>query len=163
MYKEKYIEAMKNYFGDDTRRINHALKVLNYAERIMEGENIEGDLKKIITITAILHDIGIIVAEQKYNSSAGKYQEIEGPPIAREIMVKNNEDKSIIERVCYIIGGHHTAEKNDGLDFQIIWEADLLVNIEEDGLDKNKENVKKIIEKNFKTNTGRNIAVKTYL
>jgi len=100
MYKEKYIAEMKNYFGDETRRINHTLKVLNYAERIMEGEKIEGDLKKLITITAILHDIGIIVAEQKYNSSAGKYQEIEGPPIAREIMAKNNEDKSIIERFC---------------------------------------------------------------
>lgn len=163
MYREKYIEDMKNYFGDDARRINHALKVLGFAERIMDGEKIEGNLKKIITITAILHDIGIKMAEKKYNSSAGKYQEIEGPPIAAEIMSGNNENSDIIERVCYIIGGHHTASKNNGPDFQIIWEADLLVNIEEDGLYKNKENVKNIIDKNFETKTGRDIAVNMYL
>lgn len=163
MYREKYIKDMKNYFGDDTRRIDHALKVLGFAERIMEGEKIEGNLKRIITITAILHDIGIKMAEMKYNSTAGKYQEIEGPPIAAEIMLGNKEDRDIIERVCYIIGGHHTASKNNGLDFQIIWEADLLVNIEEDGLYKNKENVKNIIDKNFETKTGRDIAVNTYL
>lgn len=159
MSKLKYIMYMKEYFGKDLKRINHALKVLYFADRIMDGENISDDkLKKIVTITAILHDIGIKNAEKKYNSSSGKFQEIEGPAVAREIMKNNNEDDNTIERVCYIIGGHHTASKNNGLDFQIIWESDFLVNIEEDELYKNLENVKNIIEKNFKTKTGKRIA-----
>ncbi|MDI6604286.1 MAG: HD domain-containing protein [Thermoanaerobacteraceae bacterium] len=163
MFREKYIEDMKKYFGSDTRRINHALKVLNFAEQIMEQEDVNDQMRKIITITAILHDIGIKNAEEKYNSSSGKYQEIEGPPVAKEIMENNDEDKDIIERVCYIIGWHHTASKNDGLDFEIIWEADMLVNIEEEGLYKNTENVKYIIEKNFKTKKGKEIAINTYI
>ncbi|WP_431731805.1 hypothetical protein [Aceticella autotrophica] len=40
MFREKYIEDMKKYFGSDTRRINHALKVLNFAEQIMEQEDV---------------------------------------------------------------------------------------------------------------------------
>lgn len=163
MGKDKYIKSMKDYFGDDTRRIKHALKVLNFSEEIISGENIRNEkMEKIIIITAILHDIGIKNAERKYNSSAGRYQEIEGPPVAREIMMKHNEDPEIIKRVLYIIGGHHTASKIDEIDFQIIWESDLLVNIEEDELYKDTDNIRNIIAKNFKTVTGIKIAKKLY-
>ena len=164
MSRLKYIIELKEYYGSDLKRINHALKVLNYADRIAYGEHIADEkTKKVIYISAILHDIGIKKAEEKYGSSSGKYQEIEGPPIAREIMLKNNEDEDIIDRVAYIIGGHHTAFKNDGIDFQIIWESDLLVNIEEDELYEDKENVANIIEKNFKTHTGKMIANDMFL
>ena len=164
MSRLKYIMELKDYYGIDLKRINHALKVLSFADRIVDGENITDEkIKKIVYITAILHDIGIKKAEEKYGSSSGRYQEIEGPAIAREIMRKNNEDEGIIERVCYIIGGHNTASKNDGLDFQIIWESDLLVNIEEDELYKDREKVSNIVEKNFKTKTGKNIAGDLFL
>ena len=82
-YRADYIDGLKNHFGSDQRRINHALKVLSRAEMIMDGEGISGQLRKLITITAILHDVGIKAAEQKYNSSAAKYQEQEGPPFVR--------------------------------------------------------------------------------
>jgi HD superfamily phosphodiesterase len=161
--KEMAIERMKRIFGEDIRRINHALKVLRFSEEIMESEIKKEQFGDIITLTAILHDIGIHEAEKKYNSNSGKYQEIEGPPIARKVMEELNLNKILLERVCYIIGGHHTASKIDGIDFQIIWEADLLVNIEEDGLNKKNTNLKKIIDKNFKTKTGKSIAEKLYL
>lgn len=163
MIKETYTEELKQHFGADQRRINHALKVLAFAERIMEGEKVSEAERKVITITALLHDTGIKAAEQKYHSSAGNYQELEGPPIVRQIMGKHNEDKELVERVAYIVGGHHTAAKNDGLDFQIIWEADLLVNIEEDGLGGDVDRLKFIVDKNFKTPTGLKIAHETYL
>lgn len=124
-YRDTYVEELKRHFGPDQRRINHALKVLAYAENIMDGEGIDEKNRKVITITALLHDVGIKVAEQKYNSSAGTYQEIEGPPIVTEIMARHSEPEEIIQRVVYIVGGHHTSAKNNGLDFQIIWEADL--------------------------------------
>lgn len=157
-YREEYIEELKRHFESDQRRIDHALKVLAYAEKIMEGERLEEALRPVVTITALLHDVGIKLAEKKYNSSAGIYQEKEGPAIVREIMIRKKEEPDIIERVAYIVGGHHTAAKNDGLDFQIIWEADLLVNIEEEKLDGNTERLRQLIKKNFRTQTGQRIA-----
>jgi len=163
MYKEKYIEELKRHFGVDERRIKHALKVLNIAEEIMQGEKVDAFTQQVVTITAILHDIGIKAAEQKYNSSAGCYQELEGPSVAMEIMRRHAEHDAVIDRVCYIIGGHHTVSKIDGIDFQIIWEADLFVNIEEDRLHKKSDRLEQIINKNFRTATGRQIAEKSYL
>lgn len=162
-YREQYMEELRQHFGPDQRRINHALKVLTYAESIMDGEKLDEEARKVVTITALLHDVGIKIAEQKYSSSAGTYQEIEGPPIVMEIMNRHREVQKMIERVTYIVGGHHTPSKNNGLDFQIIWEADLLVNIEEEELDKDIEVVRRIITKNFRTNTGTCIAVGRYL
>ncbi|MBP2638592.1 MAG: hypothetical protein H6Q72_4499 [Firmicutes bacterium] len=161
--KEDYILELRDHFGSDERRINHALKVLAVAEIIMDGEQVGDAICDVVTVTALLHDVGIKVAEQKYNSSAGPYQEIEGPPIVRAIMFRRGEPQEIIDRVAYIVGGHHTVSKNDGLDFQIIWEADLLVNIEEDGLDRFSEKLPAIISKNFYTSTGRNLAKERYL
>jgi hypothetical protein len=161
--KNIYADELRAHFVKDTKRIDHAFKVLHYAELIMDGERVQEEMRKVITITAILHDVGIKAAEQKYNSVAGHYQEIEGPPIARAIMLRHGEPPEVMDRVAYIIGGHHTAAKNDGLDFQIIWEADLLVNIEEDGLAKGADKLQRIIDKNFLTVTGKSIAYKQYL
>jgi len=161
--KEIVISRMKQLFGDDNRRVNHALKVLRFSEEILQGEKIVGEIAETVVLTAALHDIGIHEAERKYNSSSGKYQEIEGPPIANRILREMGISDPIIKRVCYIIGGHHTLSKVVDVDFQIIWEADLLVNIEEGGLvnDKN-ANIVKIISENFKTATGKCIAETLY-
>ena len=161
--KEIVISRMKQLFGDDNRRVNHALKVLRFSEEILQGENIVGEMAETVVLTAVLHDIGIHEAERKYNSNSGTYQEIEGPPVANRILHEIGINDLIIQRVCYIIGGHHTPSKVDDVDFQIIWEADLLVNIEEDGLvdDKN-VNLDRIISKNFKTTTGKRIAEALY-
>lgn len=163
VYRDKAVAEMKKVFGTDQRRINHAMKVLRFSEEIAHKEALNDRGKEILTLTAILHDIGIHEAERKYNSNSGKYQEIEGPPIAKEIMDKLGVADGIPERVCYIIGGHHTAHKNNGLDFQILWEADLLVNIEEEGLNSTNADMKAIIDKNFKTAAGKRIASELYL
>ena len=160
--KEAVIGKMKEVFGSDQRRINHALKVLKFSEEILHGEKADPKTAETVIITAVLHDIGMHEAERKYNSNSGKYQEIEGPPIARNIMEAMGIDTDVVERVCYIIGGHHTPSKVNGLDFQIIWEADLLVNIEEDGLVKSGADISLIVDKNFKTPTGKGIAGKLY-
>ncbi|NPV53634.1 MAG: phosphohydrolase [Firmicutes bacterium] len=158
MAKEEIIGEMKEVFGNDIRRVDHALKVLGYAEDIMAGEDVSEDMHNIITDAAVLHDIGIKEAERKYGSSAGPYQEKEGPPIAKAIMEKLKRPPGVIDRVCYIVGHHHTASRVDGLDFQILWEADLLVNIKGEGLDRDRKSLKSIVEKNFKTSTGKAIA-----
>jgi hypothetical protein len=160
--REQAITAMQEVFGEDQRRIKHALKVLCFAEKIADGENIAPDTSRIITLAAILHDIGMHQAENKYNSTAGHYQESEGPPIARDILNAMGIPPTCVERVCYIIGHHHTPSAIDGVDFQIVWEADWLVNIEEEGIDREREKVTAIIVRNFATKTGISLARTQY-
>ena len=134
------LNQMILYFGPDAKRITHAMKVYCFSYALWEEEAREKHIpdsdtrKETLLIAAILHDIGIHEAEKKYNSAAGKYQEIEGPPIAKEIMKKCGVPEKTAERVLFLIGNHHSYQKIDGTDFQILVEADLIVNLEEDGL-----------------------------
>lgn len=153
--REEVLDRMKAYFGTDERRINHALMVLAHAEEIAKAEGIEERMVlDTVIYSAILHDIGIHEAERKYNSSIGKYQEIEGPPIAENILSELKIDREIIDRVLYIVGHHHTLNKVDKIDFQILWEADLLVNLEEKDLDSGPDSYSQM-SKTFKTEKGK--------
>jgi len=146
------IDKMIEYFGGDVRRINHALKVYGFATTISDVHGVSEKEAKVIGHAAVLHDIGIKEAERKYQSAAGKYQEIEGPLIAKQILEKSGVENSVIERVCFLIGNHHSYQKIDGLDFQILVEADFLVNIFEDSMDRHV--VESIKKKYFKTESG---------
>jgi len=144
--KQKLTEKMKEYFGDDERRIRHALRVTEYAERILEHER-EAD-RDVVIAAAILHDIGIHEAERKYGSTAGKYQEIEGPPIAKRIILGEGLPEDFVEEVCRIIAHHHTPGVVDTLEFKVVYDADLIVNMEDGEVKKGK----------FLTEGGRNVA-----
>ena len=113
------IAEMKKVFGADERRIRHALGVLDYAERILAREG--GD-PLVVKAAAILHDIGIHEAERKHGSAGGKYQEMEGPPIAREILERVGVDAERAEHVCRIVGSHHSGGI-DTPEFRVIWDA----------------------------------------
>jgi len=123
--KELLIREMENYFGKDRKRINHAKKVLRYAEEMLEREG--GD-RDVVVAAAVLHDIGIHAAEKKYGSNAGKYQEIEGPPIARRILKKINFPLDKIEEVLEMIAYHHTPGIVKTQNFKTLYEADCRVN-----------------------------------
>jgi len=151
---------MIRYFDGDVRRINHALKVHSFAHIISSESNLDEPKTVIISLAAILHDIGIKEAERKYNSSSGKHQEIEGPPIARDIMSPYHLDHEIVERVCFIIGNHHSYTAINGIDFQILVEADFLVNIFEDSM--SVESVQTIQKKIFKTEVGTRLLMEMY-
>ena len=58
----------------------------------------------------------------------------------------------ICERVCYLIGHHHTYTNIDGMDYQILVEADFLVNFYEDGM--SKEAIQTACGRIFKTASG---------
>ena len=158
--REKLIDEMKKVFGEDQKRIEHALAVLNYAEQIQAAEG--GD-PLVVKAAAILHDIGIIQAERKHGSTAAKYQEIEGPIIAREILAKFNLDKADVEHICRIIANHHSAKNIDTIEFRIVWDADWLVNLPMNFTDTSKEKLKEIIDKTFKTCKGRQMAVESFV
>lgn len=157
----RVINEMISYFGNDLRRINHTLKVYGFAVALSGTEGVSSKEDIIISLAAVLHDIGIKEAERKYNSAAGNYQEIEGPPIAKQILENLAVDSGITQRVCHIVGNHHSYQKIDGLDFQIIVEADFLVNIFEDNLDR--KSIESIRMKYFKSKHGTKLLDTMYL
>ena len=159
--KENLTLAMKEYFGDDKKRIDHALKVTELAEKILEGEK-EGNPQVVIG-AGLLHDIGIHQAEKKYGSAKGSYQEKEGPPIAKEILDKLGWREEVIEEVCQIIGNHHSPGKIDTLNFKILFDADWLVNLGDEYDIKDKDKLKKVISRIFLTPTGKKMAEEIYL
>ncbi|MDF2615129.1 MAG: metal dependent phosphohydrolase [Clostridia bacterium] len=163
MYKEHIIQQMKEVFKELPFGIEHTLKVLKNAEDIVEGEHIGDSERALISLIAILHDIGAVEAKRKYGSIEGVYQEKEGPLVAKAILEKEGLNPKDIERICYVIGHHHTPSMIDGLDFQIQWESDLLENLTVMDKQKDYQKIKKCIDENFKTTTGKEIAYKRFL
>jgi len=156
---DQLIEAVKQEFRDDQDRITHALAVLDRAEEIMRNE---GGQPRVVIAAALLHDIGIREAEQKYGSSEPRYQELEGPPIAKRIMENLGMDEATIEHVVRIVGSHHSAGEIDTLEFRIVWDADQLVNLAEKLSRCDHDELKSIIEATFKTETGKNTVYKLF-
>lgn len=130
----RLIDCMTAYYAKDLRRTAHFLKVYAYAKTIAHLEKVNEQTQLIVEAAAVVHDIGIKVSEQKYDSSAGKYQELEGPPLARDMLSGLGFSHEITERVCYLVAHHHTYTDIDGDDYRILVEADLIVNIAEDGI-----------------------------
>lgn len=155
------IHAMISYYSGDVRRINHFLKVYSFAKTIGELENLDEETQNILEIAAITHDIGIKLSEEKYNSSAGNYQQIEGPPEARKLLSDLNIENTIIERVCFLIAHHHTYHNITGVDYQILVEADFLVNAYEDNMDMIA--IEGVKNKLFQTVTGKSLLERMYL
>lgn len=153
--------CMMEFFKDDVHQINHALKVYGFARTIGELENIPENKQLALEVAAILHDIGIPESIKKYGSDLGKYQEIEGSIIAREILKDYNLSEEIKERVRYLIGNHHSYNNIDDIDFQILVEADFFVNIYENNI--GKDQILSIKDKYFKTNTGKVLINSMYL
>ena len=157
---ERLVSAMKDVFGADERRIAHALNVLEHAEAMLD---LEDGSPLVVKAAAILHDIGIREAERKHGSAAGRYQEVEGPPIAREIMERMGLDEADIGHVCRIISNHHSDRDIDTPEFRILWDADWLVNIPEEFSLADKGKLEAVIENVFKTGTGRDKAYKLFV
>ncbi len=153
---------MKRYFESDFKRIGHATKVARYAEKICKEEEAH---PVVTTLAAYLHDIGIKEAERKHGSASAEHQHEEGPPVAREILEKLGAEDGIIAEVCDIIGHHHTPRQEETANFKVIYDADLIVNLEEKQKESPSppEHLAKVIEKSFLTKSGREMAEKALL
>ena len=56
-------------------------------------------------------------------------------------------------RISFLVSHHHTLDQIDGIDYQIIIEADYLVNADESHF--SGHNIKNMYDKIFKTETGK--------
>ncbi len=158
--KDRLIKEMEGYFGNDSKRINHAKKVMGYAEELLKSGQADWH---IVVPASILHDVGIKIAEEKYGSAAGNYQEKEGPPVARQILSKVGFKKEDIEEICDIIGHHHSPGIVNTENFKVLYDADWLVNLKDEVNIKDKDKLQKTIDKVFLTELGKKLAGETYL
>jgi HD superfamily phosphodiesterase len=158
--KDELLKELEEFFGRDTKRIDHAKRVLGFSEELLKSEKAGWN---IVIPASILHDVGIKIAEDKYGSAAGHYQEAEGPPIARGILIKVGFKKEDIDEICQIIANHHSPGKVDTLNFKVLYDADWLVNLKDEVDMKDKERLSKAIDKIFLTETGKKMARELYL
>lgn len=153
--EQELMNRMFDYFTGDAARIQHFVKVYTFARAIGMGEGLDEDVMEILGAAALVHDIGIRVAEEKYGSSAGHLQEKEGPPMAEKMLRRVGYSKDVIDRVCYLVGHHHTYTNIEGADYRILVEADFLVNLYEDEL--SMKGIRNAYRKIFVTETGKRI------
>ena len=140
-------------YDPDGPNIHHLMAVHGYSRMIAQAENVDEHTLLIIELAVYLHDIGVKISKEKYGNSQPQHQEAEGPIIARELLASHGLPAEDVERICFIIGHHHTYKAIDGIDFQILVEADYIVNLMEgyckrDSISAMKENI-------FKTETGK--------
>lgn len=152
---------MIEYYQGDPKRIQHFFKVHSLAKYIGEQEKISPSQQLNLEIAALVHDIGIKRCEELYGSTSGKLQEFEGPGLAGELLDELELDSSLIDRVCYLVSVHHTYQDVVGDDWQILLEADFLVNAYEEPY--SEESINRALEQIFKTETGKDLLIKMYI
>ena len=158
------MQKMIEYSNGNLHDINNFIKVHSFSRTIAEGVNewaivnnepnrcIDEETKFILEVAAITHDIACPICREKYGNTNGKYQEIEGESLVREFLTDTDLTQKQIDRVAYLIAHHHTYKDVDGIDYQILLEADYIVNADESNY--SKENIKNTKEKIFKTKSG---------
>ncbi len=142
-------------FDHDPDLIQHFTKVHDYCALIAACEGVDAHTAEVLEAAALVHDIAIPLCNRKYGSHPGNLQEKEGPPLAREMLNGLDFTAEEIERVCALVGEHHTYLPVDGIDHQILVEADFIVNSYENGLPK--EACRNTYHKIFKTAAGKKI------
>ena len=139
-------------YDSDGPNIHHLMAVHSYSRLIGLMENLDEHSLFITETAAYLHDIGVKISKEKYGNSNPEHQEQEGPAVAKMLLAPYKLNASDEERICFIIAHHHTYSAIDGIDFQILVEADYIVNLMEgyckrDSLAAMKKNI-------FKTKSG---------
>lgn len=158
-YSQKQLDdlflQMISFYEGDPARIQHFMKVHSFARIIGIEEELDDATLFILEASAYSHDIGIRPAEEKYGRCDGKLQEQEGPIYAQQMLSELGFENYMIERICYLIGHHHTYTNVEGMDYQILLEADFLVNLyEEEASDRAIQDAYNQI---FKTSAGKKI------
>ena len=157
----RILVKMIDYAAGNRKDNNHLMKVHSYARSIGKGEGLSEELQKITEIAAIVHDIACPLCRNKYGNTNGKYQEAEGPALTESFLADTGLTREEIARIAYLVGHHHTYEGVEGLDYQILLEADYLVNADESGY--SRENILHMRDTVFQTKTGTALLESIYL
>lgn len=157
----KVLNKVLEYNSSDIRTINNLMRVYSFARAIADLENKDERTKYIVSLAAILHNIGTKRSLEVYGSDADKYLELEGPGVAEEILNEFEVEEKVKKRVLYYIKNRKNYKENDGDDFQILFEAELLVYLYEDNMERH--HAKAARNKYFETEAGINFMNKMYI
>lgn len=149
------MEKMIAFSEGNIHDIDHLIRVWTYARTIGELEHIDKDTAYILEVAAITHDIACPLCREKYGNTNGKHQEEEGAPMARAFLEDLGLPEHVIDRVAFLVGHHHTFHGIDGLDYQILIEADYIANATENGY--SRHHVENFMQKIMKTESGKRI------
>lgn len=154
------MQKMITYSEGNLHDINHFIKVWSYARTIGELENLNSETQFILEVAAITHDIACPLCREKYGNTDGKYQELEGTPLVRDFLKDTGLTDAQTDRIAYLVGHHHTLSNIEGSDYQILIEADYIVNADESHY--SKENIRNFCDKIFQTQSGRALLQSIY-
>ena len=152
----KLYKKMVEFYKGDPAHIQHFVKVHSFAKLIGEEEKLDQDTLFVLEAAALVHDIGIKPSLERYGRENGKLQEQEGPACAEAMLKELGFAPEVIRRVCYLVGHHHTYTNMDGMDYQILVEADFLVNYLESGMSESA--IRESVAKIYKTKAGTELA-----
>ncbi len=155
MTVSQIMEKMIRLSYGNIHDIEHFVKVWSYAKTIGELENLDPEIQFILEAEAVTHDIACPVCREKYGNTNGKLQEKESPALIAAFFANTDLSESEIERVSFVVGHHHTYEGVDGLDWQILLEADYIVNASESGYTKG--NIQSFLKRHTKTTAGKKL------
>jgi metal-dependent HD superfamily phosphatase/phosphodiesterase len=136
--------------------------VARYAEKIGKKEKAN---MAVVLCAAYLHDIGIKNAEEKYGSAEAKYQQIEGPPVARKILEDLGAKEALINEVSDIISHHHQPKDPETCDFKVVYDADMLGNMQDCQGKKqiDADTLARKIDSSYLTDAGKELARQTLM
>ena len=98
------MRAMIKYDGGDAPRIQHFVKVHDFARMIAIAEGMNEEDLFVLEAAAILHDVGIHVSEARYSNCNGKHQDELGPDKARKVLSGvDGFTAAQTERICWLI------------------------------------------------------------
>jgi len=149
------LEAMIAYSERNIHDIDHLIRVWTYARTIGELEGLDGDTQFILEAAAITHDIACPLCREKYGNTNGKHQEREGEPLVRAFLADKGFTRAQVDRIAFLVGHHHSFDKIDGPDYQILLEADYIANACENGYPR--ANVDNFLRRIAKTESCRRI------
>lgn len=152
MTSAEIARQMIAYSAGNLHDIDHFLKVFALAQIIGREEKLSEQEQLTLEAAALVHDIACPLCREKYGNTNGKYQEAEGGPLAREFLRDKGLPAPVTDRVVFLVSHHHSYTAVDGPDYQILLEADYLVNAEESGY--SQENIRNTLHTLFKTAAG---------
>lgn len=132
--------------------VNHFMKVWGFARTIGILEGLDPVTQETLELAAVAHDIACPLCRRKYGQADGRHQELEGEGLTRQFYEEIHLPEEQLERICYIVAHHHSFSGVQGLDYQIMLEADFLVNAGESEV--SLDGILNFREKVFRTETG---------
>ena len=155
MIISQIMEKMIAFSEGNIHDIDHFIRVWTYAKTIGELEGMEHAMQNSLEIAAIVHDIACPLCRIKYGNTIGKLQEEEGAQIVRGFLSDFELSAEQIDRISYLVGHHHTYSNIDGMDYQILIEADYIANASENSY--SRTNIESFLHKIMKTESGKRI------